>query len=183
MKTTPCSNNRRNDEWKRLVKNTYNHCWKIWNAHDTPKPALIIGKRLRSSLALFDPQNNTIKTHQHLSSLPHKIVREVLIHELAHYVAKIRFGPTIKPHGQEWQTLISRAGIKPRVHIPIGSFAKFSGPEHPPSHKYRHTCPVCHFERYALTPQKKWRCASCVESGLEGHLIIETCFSKTKDEP
>lgn len=37
---------------------------------------------------------------------------------------------------------------------------------------YVHRCPVCHRYRVARRLMKRWRCASCIQSGLTGELVI-----------
>ncbi len=65
------------------------------------------------------------------------------------------------------------AGYEPRARLPAGTLPQ-------PSRKrrrrqrylYIHRCPVCQAEQIARRAVRRWRCAACVEAGLDGELEI-----------
>lgn len=168
--------------WKRTIRRCTDRCWLAWQAGDIVRPSVVFWPRLRTSLALFDPNGAQIKVHPDLSKLPSNVIREVLTHELAHYMASVRSNKPIRPHGPEWQRLMTEAGYEPRVRVPVASIKEQPNTHSRQQLRYRHFCPVCHFERFARSPQKRWRCAKCVDAGLSGQLLIETTDSSTKDD-
>ena len=96
---------------------------------------------------------------------------EILTHEAAHAVLALNGkARTTRPHGPEWRRLMALAGFP-------NARATRTGPciRKPPRHRsqrYEHRCPVCQTTRSAKRPVPQWRCAACVEAGLEGRLVV-----------
>jgi SprT protein len=49
-----------------------------------------------------------------LGRYPREFLEQTVPHEVAHYLAYVRFGPNIRPHGQEWQRIMRELGADPR---------------------------------------------------------------------
>jgi len=139
---------------------------------------ITVSTRLRVSLARCLPERPEIRLAAFLLEKPSPLLREVLCHELAHLVTHARHGNSVKPHGAEWRALMKQAGFEPRVRIPsgrersAGATTKARSKKLPPT-LWAHRCPVCQMTRMAQRRVPQWRCASCVEHGLEGRLVIE----------
>jgi predicted SprT family Zn-dependent metalloprotease len=133
-----------------------------------------LNPRLKTTLASCTPQTGTIRLNPALMDSQREILPEVLCHELAHIVVFQTHGPDEKPHGPRWHELMSLAGFEPRTAIAN------THPRQQPLKSniarivYRHTCPVCHATRTSVRPQPRWRCAACVEAGLDGKMNIES---------
>ncbi len=138
---------------------------------------ITVSTRLRVSLARCLPERPEIRLAAFLLEGPTALLREVLCHELAHLVTHTRFGKAVKPHGAEWRALMRQAGFEPRVRIPTGRRRSASANTKPASRKqpplWAHRCPVCQMTRMAYRRVPQWRCASCLEDGLDGELVIE----------
>ena len=149
-----------------------------WNLGPPPSDLRItISTRLTKSLARCLPERPEIRLAAFLLEGPSPLLREVLCHELAHLVTHTRFGKTVKPHGAEWRSLIRKAGFEPRVRIPAGRRSSASKRTKSASRKqpplWVHRCPVCQVTRMAFRRVPQWRCATCLEHGLDGILVIE----------
>lgn len=143
---------------------------------------ITVSTRLRTSLARCLPERPEIRLAAFLVEGPSPLLREVLCHELAHLVTHTRFGKAVKPHGAEWRALMRQAGFEPRVQIPTGRPRPASARTKPASSKkpplWAHRCPVCQMTRMAHRRVPQWRCASCLEDGLDGQLVIERVESR-----
>ena len=128
--------------------------------------------RLRTSLARCRPDRAEIRIAPFVLEGPAALRDEVLCHEAAHAAVADLHGPTARPHGAEWKTLMRAAGFEPRVRIEGREI------DHLPPRAQRrrvvwlHRCPVCQAERRAGRPVRAWRCAACVRAGLHGRLRI-----------
>jgi predicted SprT family Zn-dependent metalloprotease len=98
----------------------------------------------------------------------------VLCHEVAHLAARDLYGHGCQPHGREWVALVRAAGFDPRRRIPWSAPSPPAQRTAPQRRQYIHRCPVCHLQRIALRPVRRWRCAACVEAGLPGRLEISS---------
>jgi predicted SprT family Zn-dependent metalloprotease len=156
--------------------------FKLWRASHDWLPSFAINPRFRSTWASYRPADNLVSIHSELFDEPPSIIREVLIHELAHCVAYKRSGLEIRPHGAEWQSLMTEAGLVPRRRIHHRNEQALGIRCNRPKVTYRHYCPICHFERFSRVPQRRWRCAACTNAGLDGRLSIETCLSQSKKD-
>jgi predicted SprT family Zn-dependent metalloprotease len=96
---------------------------------------------------------------------PPEALREVLVHEAAHYAAFLRHGRRVRPHGHEWAALMRQAGLHPRARLP-------ALPGDPPAPRYLHRCPRCAASRVARRAVRAWRCVRCLNSGRDGVLEI-----------
>ena len=124
-------------------------------------------ERLRSALGRTRVDVRRVRLNPILVRTSEKILEEVLCHELAHIAVYERFGSSVKPHGPEWAIFVRQAGYEPRLRISVaGSSTLIS------DRRFEHLCPVCQTTRCAKRPMRRWRCASCVDAGLEGKLII-----------
>lgn len=125
-----------------------------------------ISSRLRSSLGRAD----LVKARVSIASgafSNRRLFREILRHELAH-IAAARLGAKGEPHhGPTWRKLLLAAGSTPRVRLQNSRRTT-----RPAVRQFRHECPVCDFSRIAKRRVATWRCADCVEAGLEGLLSI-----------
>ncbi len=125
------------------------------------------------SLGRCYPTRGLIRISEHLLEAPRSILEEALCHELAHVAVHEMNGKRCRPHGPEWKDLMRIAGYEPRARLPAGTLPR-------PSRKrrqrqrylYIHRCPVCQAEQIARRAVRRWRCAACVEAGLEGELEI-----------
>lgn len=143
----------------------------IWRLPDFHKSIeLRFSTRLTRVTAKCRPKDGVIVLSTHLQHGPMENLIEALCHEAAHVAAYRLYGQTAKPHGEEWQTLLSAAGFPPRrVH----STAREAPPQRRPRRRYQHLCPVCQTVRYAGRPVREWRCAVCHDQGLPGEMVIE----------
>lgn len=126
-------------------------------------------KRMRASAGRALCEHGIVRLHAALGESQRTLLREVLIHELAHVVVYRRYGPSARPHGPEWQQLVGAAGLEPRVRLPAWALPKDDNP----APTWVHSCPVCHSQRCAKRCVRNWRCARCLEAGLSGELTIE----------
>ena len=155
---------------------------RLWRCRPLASVKCAVNPRLSVSLGRCRPAARAIELNQRLLSHAWRLRREVLCHEAAHFAARELHGPAAKPHGAEWRGLMALAGFKPRVAIRVApkglEACPNSGSDSRPSertvrgHRYEHRCPVCQFARMARRPVGHWRCAACVDAGLEGVLLI-----------
>lgn len=148
--------------------------------------SIALSTRLRSTLGRCRPAAGRITLRADLVDGPSERLREVLCHEAAHVAAFRLFGRRARPHGPEWRGLVAAVGFSPRVRAPalVQEAASAEGPdskrldggrapaENRPTRSYEHRCPVCHTARFARRPVLRWRCAECLDAGLEGGLLI-----------
>ncbi len=125
--------------------------------------------RMTRSLGRTLPKKKVIRLNVELNNRLRKHLEEVLCHELAHIAAAHKYGDDIRPHGEEWAYLVRQAGYEPAIRLAVP--LKEQSPSTPK--KYQHQCLVCFSSRIAKKRMTRWRCASCVEQGLPGHLHIE----------
>ena len=129
-----------------------------------------------------DEPSMRVTLNTSLKEGPELLLLEVLGHELAHIAAwraAHNAGIAIRPHGSQWQQLVSMTGQIPRLGH-CGS-RRSSGRQERAAERVgrgahrlvRHTCPVCHMVRDAKRTVPKWRCAACFSAGLAGILDIE----------
>jgi predicted SprT family Zn-dependent metalloprotease len=125
--------------------------------------------RLQRSLGRCKPSRGLVTLSASLETADPGVLAEVLCHEVAHIAAYRLHGGRAAPHGKEWRELVSAAGFKPRVR------ARDSAA--PPARRrrqrrYEHRCEVCQSVRYGGRPVPQWRCAECLDAGLDGMLTI-----------
>jgi SprT protein len=125
--------------------------------------------RLTRSLGRTQPLRKVIRLNRELCTTLNDYLNEVICHELAHIAAVHLHGPSIKPHGEEWQSLVRLAGFEPSIRLRVnGQSTTGKAPR-----RYKHYCPVCHSQRIGRTRMTRWRCSACVANGLSGELQIE----------
>lgn len=103
-----------------------------------------------------------------------ELLDQVFCHELAHLAAFRLRGSLEPPHGPTWRRLVRRSGHAPLVRL--GPEPECGTPRGSPSRplgRYLHRCPVCQFSRLAARRMNRWRCAACIETGLDGVLSVE----------
>ena len=91
---------------------------------------------------------------------------------MAHLAARELHGRNVRPHGPEWKALMTSAGFEPRTRLPSPNGTPPRGKRRGASTVYVHRCPVCQLLRTARRLMSRWRCAACVDSGLEGRLTV-----------
>lgn len=75
---------------------------------------LAVSTRMRTSLARAYLSESRVTVAAPLVGSQH--LEEVLVHEVAHLVCHWQHG-RVRPHGREWQALMRRAGLRPRVRL------------------------------------------------------------------
>ncbi len=124
--------------------------------------------RMRVTLGRACPERGYIHLNARLRELDPALIDEVVCHEAAHILVYHRYGRSARPHGAEWAALLRQAGYRPRTRMPIAVPGVASI-----RRRYAHRCPVCRTVRFAKRPVTNWRCATCIDAGLSGQLIIE----------
>lgn len=145
-------------------------CWgRLWGAPELAGEVRVsFSRRMASTLGRCFPARAEIRLSERLRGELGELLEETLCHELAHFLVRRRHGPKARPHGKEWQELVERAGFLARTHV------ERVVKEPPRRPVYRHRCPVCGASRSARRRMPGWRCAECVEAGLEGRLEVVT---------
>jgi predicted SprT family Zn-dependent metalloprotease len=131
--------------------------------------------RLSRSLGRAYPGRCLIRLSPVLLTLPRADLLAAACHEVAHIAAPVVFGGRCPPHGQQWASLVRAAGFEPYVRLPLASRPGARLTATPPRAslvRYLHACEVCHSRRLARRPVHRWRCARCVNDGLEGRLRV-----------
>jgi predicted SprT family Zn-dependent metalloprotease len=145
-------------------------CLTVWGRPELIQQVDIrFSKRLRSALGRTRVHARHVKLNPILTHAKKQLLKEALCHELAHIVAYERYGNTIKPHGPEWAALVREVGYEPRLRVRVGRDRRTIAVP-----RFEHLCPVCQTVRYAKRPMTRWRCASCIDAGLEGRLLIRS---------
>jgi predicted SprT family Zn-dependent metalloprotease len=142
-----------------------------WQVPDLPNHVTVkVSSRLSRSIARCYPKKKKIHLHREVPNSPHEFFREVLCHELAHIAVHELNGNGCRPHGREWKELVRKAGFEPRTRLPWNHIK----PDRKQRKKrvYLHQCPICRTHRTAGRPMYRWRCRPCVESGLDGRLLV-----------
>ena len=125
-------------------------------------------RRIHATLGRTRVDCKCIRLNPLLANTDTELLDEVLCHELAHIVVFERFGSGAKPHGAEWKNLVQQAGFVPRLRAGL---VHEKAPAN--NRRFEHYCPICQSVRYAKRPMTRWRCSSCIDAGLEGHLLIK----------
>lgn len=147
-----------------------------WNWRREPAAIEVtVNPRLTRTLARSFPSEHCIEVSRRLLRRDARRVREALIHELAHLAASDIYPAGCRPHGPEWAALVRAAGVEPHATARGRKRREHAGSQ-PRSTSagflYEHRCPVCHSSRLARRPVPRWRCAACVEAGLDGRLEV-----------
>ena len=132
---------------------------------------LIINRRLRSTLARWVPPGDVIKVSRAaIETRANRVSRNRLPRRLRtlscgidtdgwHYLTDPSGAELMRTAGLEPRAVVTRCGRRDRDRFVGGRF--------------RHFCPVCHFERVAKRRVVSWRCPECRAIGLAGHLRVE----------
>jgi len=124
------------------LRNLLKHCLGVWELGELRSEIeLRLSYRMTRTIGSANPVKNRITLAAWLFDQPQEIIDEVLCHEAAHLAAHHLHGPGIRPHGREWQALMRRAGLTPRIRIPL--------PNPPPVSKSRRRRPGSRFGRVA----------------------------------
>lgn len=135
---------------------------------------------LRGTLARCRPAEGRIVLRECLSGSLRQQLEEALCHELAHVAVYRLYGRRVRPHGLEWQALMRLAGFEPRTRVFQTTLNSKSSIDTLPRRIFEHRCPVCQAVRAARRPITNWRCAQCMDAGLDGTLAI-TDFLETPE--
>ena len=157
-------------------------CWaKSWGVESLEERVnVVFSPRMVKSLGRCDLQSKTIRLNPMLRGRRGRILLEVLCHEAAHIAVHEKYGPGSSPHGEEWRRYVRQAGFIPRVTASLKRLNLSPPARKTPSALYRHRCPVCQMTRTSSRPVSRWRCAACVEAGLDGRLIVERSIKPTR---
>jgi predicted SprT family Zn-dependent metalloprotease len=133
--------------------------------------------RLQRSLGRAIPDRCLIRLSPILLTDRRDMMLEVVCHEVAHVVVPLLYRGPRRPHGPEWAQLVRAAGFPSRSRAPIAAnprtrTCQTSVARYPGSRLYVHICPICHIRRVARRRVPRWRCAACVDAGLEGRLTV-----------
>lgn len=128
--------------------------------------------RLRTMLGRALPARGIVRLHPDLATAPVKRLCEVLCHEVAHIAVFELHGGACRPHGPEWAELVRAAGYEPSARFCSRDARSVDGARPRIRHQYAHVCTVCHAQRLSRRPVPQWRCAACVQAGLEGRMEI-----------
>ena len=135
--------------------------------------SLRLSSRFRRSLGYFRPSRSEIALASWLAEGPPTLLEEVLCHESAHAAVFLLHGRSVRPHGQEWQSLMNQASMPARVRIPASELPQSRLAQLSAGPVWEHRCKVCQATRLAKTRVTRWRCRPCYESGLSGELFIK----------
>ena len=145
-----------------------------------------VSTRMTRSLARVRPDTRVIRIAKPVVEGPQASLEEVLCHEAAHIVAHSQARQRIRPHGREWAALMEQAGYPARARVDArllgitmpagagrgGNGAGGRGAGRRKRYVYDHRCPVCHNHRTSGRVVRRWRCATCVDAGMKGELVV-----------
>lgn len=144
--------------------------WGIQNLGRRVK--IIFSPHLKRSLGRCDVVGHSISLNLVCKTLPRRKLLEILCHEAAHIAVREIYGDSTRPHGAEWQQLVRAAGYEARATTRLDTLNPAGAVKVGSRSLYRHRCPVCQMCRTAPRSMRSWRCAACVEVGLDGRLVI-----------
>lgn len=108
---------------------------------------------------LLDPRNE-------------EVFREVLCHEAAHAAVFLLYGKGCRPHGPEWKALMKTAHYTPRVKIPDREIHGRLSTGKRGRYRYTHRCLNCGKIFRSRRTDRRWRCKTCLNLGLDGFLEL-----------
>ena len=145
----------------------------LWNLPGLEdRLAVSFSRRFRRSLGRCAPASGEIRLAAFLQGGPPELLTEALCHEAAHAAVHELHGRGPKPLGVEWRELMRAAGFEPRARVPAALLEGLAPARQRTRTGWLHRCPVCHASRVARRAVRRWRCAACVEEGLEGRFVI-----------
>lgn len=133
---------------------------------------VVFSSRLTRSLGRCILNRREIRLHKSLQKARKAIFEEVLCHELAHIAVQDKYGPRCKPHGKEWADLVRTGGFNPRIHLYVDELPVRSARTASKGIFYIYRCPVCGATRKSKKHIPRWRCADCIDAGLDGVLEV-----------
>jgi len=165
----------------------------LWQRPGLERVQVVMRPRLRRTLGRFSRRTRQIELSP--AVLSGATLTEVLTHEAAHAALATATAKPVRPHGPEWQRLMTVAGSPDAKATRWCRRAKRdkttrtnrtqpsagTQPQPKPPTLYDHWCPVCHASRPAKKPVPAWRCAACVAAGLQGRLEITPRASKRQE--
>jgi predicted SprT family Zn-dependent metalloprotease len=158
---------------------------RTWNASDLLIDVkLRFSSRLKRSLGRANARSGTVSLSPMLRLYPASL-DQALTHELAHILAFRLVGRAEPPHGATWRALMMQAGYAPTVKMTLdedGAAVSLSRDRYASTRagafagkpRYRHRCSACNLTRIAGRRMPVWRCARCLDVGLDGLLVIES---------
>ena len=145
----------------------------LWGIPGLSKKVTIsYSSRLSRTLARCRPLKAHIALRSDLIGAPYPLLEEIVCHEFAHLATYKLYGLKAKPHGKQWRELMCKVGYEPRIRIQAPSFPGHLRNQRISSPLFEHRCPVCQAVRIARRPVTNWRCAHCLDAGLEGAMDI-----------
>ena len=125
------------------------------------------------------PARRVVRIASTVARSSERALVEVLCHEIAHVAVYERHGRAVRPHGREWAALMRSAGYEPRIRvdprvlgIEVMPAPALRGAGRRRIYVYEHRCSVCQRRWTARRTVWQWRCAACVDAGLEGKLEV-----------
>lgn len=137
------------------------------------KVGLRASSKFQRSLGSYRAGRAEITLAAWLIDGPSDLLEEVLCHEAAHAAVHLLHGERVRPHGPEWRSLMTHAGMPPRVRIPVSELPISRRTALAKPRVWEHRCPVCQATRVARTRVTRWRCRRCRDEGRVGELVIE----------
>lgn len=173
----PLVDSRRERQWHVLAASVQRAAtlWEIPELYQ--RVSLRASPCLRRSLGSFRPAQAEIVVASWLFEATDQLREEVVWHEAAHAAVYLLHGPGVRPHGLEWRDLMTKAGFKPRVRVPVSEFPESRKTLLFETRVWEHRCPVCQTTRLARTRVTRWRCSRCRAAGRSGELVIERVLS------
>ena len=145
-------------------------CWQLAPVAATVR--VRFSRRMFRSIGRCAPFRRLVTLAVGVREMTPALVREVLVHELAHIAAYELHGPRIRPHGAEWSGLMRAAGYTPRVRFEDAAAIALVRERASLPTRYLHRCPACGAGRVAARRMPRWRCGACYEIGRDGLLEI-----------
>lgn len=147
----------------------------LWNVPGLPGFARVsYDSNLRKSAGRSKPATGEIRLNPAFLSVHPEEFTETLCHEAAHLATYLLYGRNVRPHGQEWADLMTRAGFQPN-RVCRTSFAVPS-PAKGPRTLYLHRCPECHYVKRDRSARVRWACPQCLERGRNVPLEIAAVY-------
>ncbi len=107
-------------EYAEALEVQLRHCLDLWQVGSlAPEIGIRLSTRMTRTIGSANLSKNRITLAVWLFEQPQAIIDEVVCHEAAHLAVLHLYGQGVRPHGREWQALMRRAGVTPRVRIPL----------------------------------------------------------------
>lgn len=161
-------------EWEYSQRRLIEHWSNQWGILDLPDGLQVeYSSRMSRNLGRCYPAQSLIRLNPVLGKDKNRnLLDETLCHEAAHVAVYCLHGTAVKPHGHEWRAMMQLAGYEPRVTIPFQEVHGLPPKSSRTRYRYAHKCTDCNAAFVAGRTDRRWRCASCRESGRAGLLIV-----------